>query len=415
MNQSRSVASILVILLFIVVLIGLVWGNYQFSEHNVSGEGFFIQWISIHSLVTNGESPYSDPVTVKIQGSVNKENSFAQGSAPRYTSPLYSGALVFPFALIANKNLAHALWLSFQLLAIFAILLLSIKLTNWKPAWYIFLLLSFFTLFSYHVVIPWLDGGLSIWAALFLLLALQAMQQNRNEMAGILFAFSACQPQMVLLPIFFSVIWAASQRRKILIVWFFITLGFISIIGLFLVPDWILQYLRILIKFQQNFPPGSPGTLFTNSWPGLGKQLGWLVSAGSLLILLFEWWMALKKDFRWYLWTVCLTMVISQWIGIPTIPANFAGLILPLILISTMLSERWPRGGDWAAVLMCAILFVWQWAIFWLDITGAQPGMQLNLIIPLPLVLLIGLYWVRWWAIKPRRLLAQELNLGELY
>jgi hypothetical protein len=39
--------------------------------------------------------------------------------------------------------------------------------------------------------------------------------------------------------------------------------------------------------------------------------------------------------------------------------------------------------------------------------------MQLNLIFPLPLVLLIGLYWVRWWAVKPRRLLIEELRLSE--
>ncbi len=374
-----------------------------------------MQWIGIHSLATNGSSPYSESVTTQIQENVDNENGFAPGNPPRYTSPLYSGVVVFPFALIANKNLSHALWLTAQLFAIFGILLLSIKLTNWRPAWYIFLLLSFFTIFSFHIVIPWLDGGLSIWAALFLVLALTAVQQKRNEVAGILFALSFIQPQMVFLPVLFSLIWAASLRRKIIIVWFFITIGFISIVGLFLVPDWILQYIRILIKFQQYFPPGSPGVLFKNTWPGLGRQLGWLLSAISILILLFEWWMALKKDFRWFLWTVCLTMVISQWVGIQTLPANFTQLVLPLILISALLTERWPRGGDWVAVITCFIIFIWEWALFWVDINSVQPGVQLNLIIPLPLVLVIGLYWVRWWAIKPRRLLMEELKLGESY
>ena len=408
-------ALIFVIVLFLAILIGLVWGNYRFSENNISGQGFFIQWISIHSLVTNGESPYAEAVTAEIQDNVSRENSFAPGNPPRYTSPLFSGFVVFPFAIIGNINLAHAVWLTAQLLALFGILILCIKLTNWKPTWYIFLLLSFFTIFSYHIVIPWLDGGLSIWAALFLVLALMAIQQKRNELAGILLALSLLQPQMVVLPVLFCLIWAVSQRRKILILWFFITIGFISIVGLFLVPDWILQYIRILAKFQLYFPPGSPGILFKNSWPGLGKQLGWLVSAVTILLLLFEWWMALKKEFRWFLWTFCLTMVISQWVGIQTIPSNFAGLVLPLILISATLTERWPRGGDWAAVLMCVILFVWEWALFWLDIHSAQPGLQLNLIIPLPFVLLIGLYWVRWWAIKPRRLLVEELKLGKSY
>jgi hypothetical protein len=155
--------------------------------------------------------------------------------------------------------------------------------------------------------------------------------------------------------------------------------------------------------------------LFKYTWPGLGQQLGWLVTAILVVILLTEWWMSLRKDFRWYLWTVCLTMVISQWIGIPNIPANYAILIVPLILISAMLSERWPRRGDWAAVLLSIFVFISEWALFRMDVTSTQPGMQLNLIIPLPLILLIGLYWVRWWAVKPRRLLVEELRLGESY
>jgi hypothetical protein len=31
------------------------------------------------------------------------------------------------------------------------------------------------------------------------------------------------------------------------------------------------------------------------------------------------------------------------------------------------------------------------------------------------LVLLVGLYWVRWWAVKPRSLLMEELRFGESY
>jgi hypothetical protein len=415
LNQPRSLASILVIISFIVLLIGLVWGNYNFAGDNITGEGFSVQWISIRSLITSGNSPYSDQVSVEIQDVVQTESNFAPGNPPKYTSPIYSGVVVLPFALIGNKTLAHALWLTVQLVAFFVILVLGIKLTAWKPVWYVFLLFLVFTIFSYHLIIPWLDGGLSIWATLFLVLGFLAINSDRNELAGISLALSTIQPQMVILVIVFSLIWAASRRRRLLILWFFITLIFLSIVGLFLVPDWIIQYLRLLYKFQQNFPPGTLGALFKSTWPGLGKQLGWLVSGVSALLLLIEWWLALRKDFRWFLWTACLTIVISQWIGIPAIPGNFIGLILPLILISALFIEHWPRGGQWVAVLMAVILFIWEWAMLYLDLTSIQPKMQLNLIIPLPLILLIGLYWVRWWAITPRRLLIEELKLGESY
>jgi hypothetical protein len=398
-----------------MLLFGLVWSTYRFAEMNIVGEGFQIQWISIHSLVTSGISPYSDPITSQIQETVTFEHSFTQGNSPRYNSPFYSAILVFPFMILENRSIAHALWLTAQLVAVFLIIFFSLKITAWKPPLYIFLIFSLFTIFSYHVMIPWLDGSLAIWAALFVVLAFLAIRNDWNEAGGIFSAFSTIQPQMTIVVVVFILLWAVSHRKRSLLIWFFMTLVIISMIGLFLVPDWIMQYLRLLYSYSESFPPGSPALLFRSLWPGLGKQLGWLITGLSIIILLVEWWLAMKREFRWFLWTACLTIVLSQWIGIPTIPGNYIVMIMPLILISAMLSERWPHGGQWVAVLLTAILFIWEWALYYYDLTGDAPTMQLNLIIPLPLILLIGLYWVRWWAIKPKRLLIQELRFNEAH
>lgn len=415
MNKSRSLITIPGLIIFAALLTGLGWGSYHFAQKNISGEGFIIQWIGINSLVADGQDPYSNLVTAQIQENVKFENTFAVSNPPKYTSPLYSGIVVFPFAIIGNRTISRALWLAAQLLAIILIQLLAIKLTGWKPAWYLLMIFSLFTMFSYHVFIPWIDGGLSIWAALFLVLALLAIHNNWNEVGGIFLALAAIQPQMVILVIIFTLIWAASQRKKILVLWFFITMIFISVIGILLVPNWVMQYIKLIYNYPANFPSGNPEALFIDLWPGLGKQLGWVVTGLAGIVLGVEWWQARKRDFRWFLWTVCLTLALSQWIGIPTIPGNFTGLILPLILVSTMLTEHWPLGGKWVAVFMVMVLFIWEWAIFYLDIISFQVGMQLNLLIPLPLISIIGLYWVRWWAIKPRRLLIEELRFGEIY
>jgi hypothetical protein len=415
LTKSRTITSIIVLILFIFSIVGMVWGTYHLIEENSIGAGFTIQWLSIRALVIDGSNPYSNQVTAKIQNTVKNEYSFVSWKSTKYTSPLFSGVVIFPFALIGNERLAHGLWSTFQLLTIFGIILLGLQITGWKPTWYIFTFFLLFTIFSYHIVVPWIDGGLPIWSALFLVLAIFLIQNNRNEAGGVFLALALTQPIMVILPVLFILIWAATQKRKKLIFWFFITLIFFTVICLFLAPDWIIQYLRLLFNFSENFPPGSPGVLFSSLWPGLGRQLSWILSGLCVLILLFEWWFALKKDFRWFLWTVCLTTVISQWIGIPTIPMNFVGMIFALILVSATFSERWTRGGQWVAVLLSVVLFIWEWAQFYGNIIGTHPEMQSNLIIPLPLVLLVGLYWVRWWAIKPKGLLIEELRFGETH
>lgn len=414
MNNSRTLASAFLIVFSFLILIGLVWAVYQFARFNLGGEGFSIQWITVQTFAREGTNPYSNQVTARIRESVPREDAFVADTFPRYTSPLYSGVVILPFTLISDKTLAHTLWMVAQLICIFAILLLLVKLTGWKPAWLGFALFSLFTLFSYHVVVPWLDGGLSIWAVFFFVIALVAIGSNRNEVGGVFLALSVIQPQMVILPVIFSLVWSISKKRTVIILWFLITLILLSVIAIFLVPNWIIDYARLLYNFSKNFPPGTPGIFFTQIWPGLGKQLSWMVSGIAILILTIEWVLAIKKDYRGYLWTICLTLVISHWIGIPTIPANYIELLIPLILIPALLGERWPRGGQWAASFIAIMLFAWEWALYYMNLTGSQPALQINLIFPLPAVLLIGLYWVRWQAIRPRRLLMEELRLSEI-
>ena len=415
MNQSRVWAPIPVLVVSVALLAGLVWGNYRFALSKVVSGGFTIQWTSIRALARTGTSPYVEGNSAEIQAAGLSEATFTGGSHPEYTSPLYSGLVIFPLTLTSDETLAHAFWMTIQFILILGIILITSRLASWKSAWYSFLLFSLFTVFAYHIALPWIDGGLGIWSAFFLLVALTSINASRYEVGGVFLALATIQPQMIILPLIFVLVWAISKRRSLLILWFFITLVLLTVIGLFLVPDWIIQYVRLLYNFSGNFPPGSPGVFFSNLLPGLGKQLGWLVSGVCALILLIEWFLALRKDYRWFLWTVCLTMVLSMWIGIPAIPGNLVGLIIPLILVSALLTERWPRGGPWVAALMTIVLFGWEWALVYLDLIKPQPNQMLNLIFPLPAVLIIGLYWVRWWAVKPKRLLIEELRLGETH
>jgi hypothetical protein len=390
-----------------------VLGIYHFASKNISGEGFLVQYIGLRALVSSGTSPYDNSITDQIQEFINYQSSFTETNHPRYTSPLFSGIIVFPFAFIENKVLSHTLWLCAQIIAIFLILLAGIKLTGWKASWYIYFLFSLLTTFSYHVFVPWLDGGLSIWAAFFLIGALLAIRNHWNEFAGILLAMAFIQPQMTILIIVFTLIWGASSGNKRIVLWFFVTILVLSASSLLFDPGWIEQYIKIIYNFGEFFPAGNPGIYFKELWPGLGKQLGWLMTGVLCLILLIEWYFSLKKDYRWFLWVACLTMAISQWIGIHTIPGHLTGLIFPVILVSAMLTERWHMGGQWIAILIMLIIFFWEWALFLDNLNNSQLFTQLNLLLPLPLILIIGLYWVRWWAVKPKRLLLEELRSGE--
>lgn len=193
-----------------------------------------------------------------------------------------------------------------------------------------------------------------------------------------------------------------------------ISLVLLSISAALFVPDWPLQNLREILAYSSYNPPGTPGAAFETWLPAAGRRLGWALSALMGLILVTEWVFVRRREFRWFLWTGCLTLVISQWIGIQTDPGNFILLFFPLVLVFSMWVERWGRAGSVLTAITLFLLFIVPWVIFLQTVTyGDQPLQHPIMFFPLPLFLLITLYWVRWWAIKPRRLMVEELRAYE--
>ena len=79
-------------------------------------------------------------------------------------------------------------------------------------------------------------------------------------------------------------------------------------------------------------------------------------------------------------------------------------LILPLMLIIIISRERWQKLGNGIALLQLAIYFGVPWLLF----TQGLPqriGIGVNDLIFLlwPSLAILGMYWIRWWTIRPPR------------
>lgn len=393
----------------------LTIGNYRYAALNPGGNDFLVYWMGTRSFITEGISPYSDEVALRIQDMVYGRPAIAGEHELRFAYPLYSIVFFLPFALIKEFTLARAVWMTVLEVALIALCFLSLRLTRWKPTPLILLLLLIFSLFWYHGLRALILGNAVVLVTLLLVGALLAIRSNADELAGVLLGFATIKPQVVVVLLVFVVIWAFARKRWKIIFWLVGTVGLLTAACVLLMPDWLLQDLREIMRYSSYNPPGTPAAVFSIYMPGVGKRIGQAVSVLLMLVLLVEWRLSLRGDFRAFLWAACLTLTASQWIGIQTDPGNFIVLYPALVLVLAMWDERWRRSASWMMIGTLVLLFAGIWLVFLHTLERAyQPIQSPLLFFPLPVFMFIGLYLVRWWATRPLKSWTTTLTQGLL-
>jgi hypothetical protein len=404
-NHRIQIQAIGAALISVLAAVGLTRANYSFALQNPGGNDFLVHWVGTRALLVDGISPYSDEVALRIQKMAYGRPAQPGEHELRVAYPLYSTGIFLPFAFISDYNLARALWMTALEVALLGLALLSLRLTGWKPGLWLLALFLLFSLTWYHAVRAVINGNAVILVAVFIAGALAAIQSGRDELAGVLLALSTIKPQVVILLVIFICIWAISVRRWGIVNWTVLSLIALSVGAAFFVPDWPLQNLWEVIRYPGYNPPGTPGSALATWLPAAGIKLGWGLTVLLGILMLAEWSAARGQDFGWFLWTGSLTLVAGQWIGIQTDPGNFIVLFVPLVLIFAMWVKHSGTLGRVMVILGMLILFVGLWALFLvtLDASGGQRQQSPVMFFALPLLLLLGLYWVRWWAIRPAR------------
>lgn len=384
-----------------MVLGGLVWVNLQFSRNNPGGNDFLAHYVGTRSLIFEGKSPYSDEVALEIQRRVFGRPAEQGEIEHRVVYPIYSVLLFAPFALIKDYAIARVAWMTILEVALLGTAYLALLLSGWKPKMYVLGIYFLFSVLWYHGFRSVINGNAVIIVGLLLTSALYALWKEKQRAAGVLLAFSTIKPNLVVLVIFFVLVWCIYQKKKTLIIWFFGSMLVLTMGGMILVPNWILQNIWEILKYPAYNPPGSIGEVLGNWFPEFETLIRWGIGTSLGLLWAYEVWIARKKNFNWFLWTACLTLVISQWIGIATDPGNFVILFTPFVFVLARLDMRWKDQGNHVIPAILGSIFFGLWILFAVTLDYDYQPMQSSIMfLPFPGMILIGLYWIKWWVIK---------------
>ena len=192
----------LLLLLTLIFTLTIFEGLNHYARTAPGGVDFLVHWIANRHLL-QGESPYSENVTLEIQQWVYGRPARLHEHQQRDVYPLYAVVMFAPFTTIHDFATARAAWTTLLFLSIVGVLGLSLALLHWRPQPWLLGLLTFFALTWYHNVRLLINGNATGVVALLQMLAVWLLSKNRRHSdvaAGLALALSTFKPNLALLP-----------------------------------------------------------------------------------------------------------------------------------------------------------------------------------------------------------------------
>lgn len=388
----------------VLFIVALTYANNQFTLRSQAGSDFLARWLGTRIWIAEGVSPYDASVSEQTQEMIYGRPARPElGEDPvHFVYPLPSVVFMAPFSLLPLA-LARALWMTLLELSLLLLVVTSIRLIRWQPGAALMGVIMAFVILWYPGFRAIVLGDFPALTAVLVVGGLLAVDRGYDTIAGALLALSLTKPEIPILLVPLTVLWAGSRQRWRLIGSLGFTLA--TLIGGFMIlrPTWPIEWLVRIGETSSLSLSGAPVALLADRLPeGLGVMA--VVLAILLLIyLLWEWVLTWSADEHRYQWTALLTLTITQLALFPTTTSNSLVILPALLLLLASWHERWGEKSRWA--IGCVLAF-WLIVPWWLSIATVE-GNHDDPAVHLPLLFFIlgGLLWTRWWAIRGREMI----------
>ena len=412
-NEIRLLSLIgFVAVIVVSVLIGV---NIGLSRSVQGGGEFYSAWNGARMFLFNHVDPYNLNVALQSQ-QLAYDHAASTGQNPYYlTIPFFLIPIYFPFALISDSlfalfpskfvvdpSIVRGLWLILNEGALLATAFLILRLIEWSPRRFFLIAFFLLSIFSFYSVSALVDGTPAILLCLLYFGILYALRTQQDELAGALMvlAFFRWEVGLLFLPL---VIWRVYSEKRFGVFSGFGMLMIVLLIVSFLMnPGWFIPFLQSSLANLRADYGFTSGAILLRLWPTFNTHFIWIIPVSLILLLGFEWYASRNRDFHHFVWTCCLTLAVTPLIGFRTDLSNLVVLIPGLALIFATVVERW-RHGYWLDGLLYLIVLFLPWGFFIRSVIFQSQFYQDLLSLFFPIFIIAGLYWTRWWFIRPPR------------
>lgn len=392
-----------VVFAFIILSAGLYVLNQDLAVRFGGGGEFFMPWVGGRAFMFDHFEPYSTYVPGQVQSLVYDRAARAGDEPYILDIPFHLLLLYFPFSLLADPQLARVIFTLIVEFGLFAFALLSLRLTEWDSPRFFAVLFFVFCVINTYTFQAVIESSPILLLGLLYAGILLALRAEQDELAGTLIAFSFYHWEIGGPFILLVLIMAIHQRRTRILAGFGMVTFILLAISFLIYPDWLIPFFRAALTNLRADFGFSPQAILADLWPTHGRSLAWVIILLLLIALGYEWSIARASDFRRFYWASCLTIAATPLLGVRSEMENLAILSLPLAFVFAITHHRWRRYGGVFTFLLLLITFSVPWLIYFFAVPIYGKIAEEILYLFLPVFTVLGIYWIRWWAIRPPR------------
>jgi len=403
-----STEEIWLLALLLLILGVLLVLNIVLARILPGGEWFFLRWSGVRAFLIEQIGPYSTEIAQRVQELAYGRRAFSSEYGFILNDPFYIVLLYTPLALLRDFTLARSIWMLVSEAALVGTVLLARNLSEWQPPRVLYVSLLCFGLFSYFSLNALITGTPAIMLNFLYLGILLAIRSYSDELAGALLLLIAYQWEVGGLFFLFIMLFVFANRRWNVLAGFGMSLVILVVVSFLVYPGWGLPYIRAVLSDWYRGANLTFGHILSVWIPDSRFSIGAIVSLLLGVVVFLEWLGSVRAHFRRIVWTASLSLAVTPLIGFAIFPSNHVVLILPLVLILSLVWERWTRSRVLMSILILSLALLIPFGMYIQSVYVYSPlYLDLLSVFP-PIVTVLGLYWMRWWVIhSPRTWLDQ--------
>jgi hypothetical protein len=401
-RYRRTAASqYLIVTLIIVSIVGFgllnvfVMSRVPFTDH------FVIPWAAGRSWLLEAESPYA-PSVLDVANDAIDESVFLAVLPETQILPLPLLSLLFflPFSLIPYA-ISRVIWVTILAISISFIVFLSIQLAGWK--------LSVFSNFGvFFTLLLWLpsaaailNGQLSPIIIALTLIGISLVINGQDTSAGFILALTFSSAASIGLVLLILLVWSISHKRWSLMTSFFSGVIFLLVVSWLILPAWFMDWASVMLNLYSGWDwINTPLMSLASLLPGIADFLSIFLHAAFILYGLTILITLLGKSGRVFIYKMFGLFIIVYLVNIQGTIIHLLLVVPAMLMVFRFWSERWKLFGNIVSWGTLFLVSFGSWLLIFSKIDFTTSFDVPLLSIGYPLFVLMGLFWIRWWALR---------------